>query len=148
MRGQAAIVVILAAIALTACDNPSNTGYAGASGGGGGGTNADPALVRMAQEARPLIQGLDRCNQQYHGYPPHADAVMGCLPGSAPKRREGSFVVVGEWRISPDSSGAGYTMTHHIDARAMLVRHCGRSGCRWIYDPGDGRPSLEVNLGS
>jgi len=102
----------------------------------------------MAQDARPLIQGLERCNTQYRGFPPHADAVMGCLPAGAPKRREGSAVVAGDWRISPDATGVGYTMTRHIDARAMLVRHCGRSGCRWIYDPGDGRPSLEVNLGA
>lgn len=149
MRGRAAIAILTAAIALAACDNPSTTasGYTGG-GGGGGGTTADPALQRIAQEARPLIQGLERCNQQYKAFPPHADAVMGCLPGGIPKRREGSFVVVGEWRISPDASGAGYTMTRTIDARSMLVRKCSRSGCRWIYDPGDGRPSLEVNLGA
>src|SRR5689334_13921152 len=122
MKGQAAIAAITATLALAACDNNTNTGYA--TGGGGSASTADPALVRMASEARPLIQGLERCNQQYRGFPPHADAVMGCLPAGAPKRREGSAVVVGDWRISPDSTGVGYTMTRHIDARAMLVRHC------------------------
>jgi hypothetical protein len=39
-------------------------------------------------------------------------------------------------------------MMRHIDARAMLVRRCARQACRWIYDPGDGRPSLEMNLGA
>lgn len=147
MRGRAVIVVIAALAGLTACDNqPSSGGYPG--GGSGRGSNADPALQRMAQEARPLIQGLDRCRSQYRSYPPNPEATMGCLPHGAPMRREGGFVVVGDWRISPDPAGEGYTMTRHIDARAMLVRHCGRSTCRWIYDPGDGRPSIEMNLGA
>ena len=145
MRGQAAIAAITATLALAACDNRPSTSYIS---GAGSGTTPGPILVGMAEEARPLIQGLERCRQQYGSFPPHADAVMGCLPAGAPKRREGSAVVADDWRIAPDSTGVGYTMTRHIDARAMLVRHCGRGGCRWIYDPGDGRPSLEVNLGA
>ena len=145
MRGLAVIALLASATAVASCDNPSILGYAG---GGGGRSNADPAIQRMAQDARPLIQGLDRCKQQYRSYPPNPEATMGCLPYGAPMRREGSAVVVGDWRISPDPSGEGYTMTRHADARAMLVRHCGRSACHWIYDPGDGRPSLELNLGA
>jgi hypothetical protein len=142
-RRHAVTALLAATVALANCDNPSNTGYAG-----GGRSNVDPAMQRMAQDARPLIQGLDRCKQQYRSYPPNPEAMMGCLPHGAPMRREGSAVVVGEWRISPDPSGEGYTMTRHVDARAMLVWHCGRSTCRWVYDPGDGRPSLEMNLGA
>jgi len=147
MRGQAVIALTAATILLGACDNRSNAGYP-AGGGGGGSTNADPAMQRLAQEARPLIQSMERCRKQYGSFPPNPEATMGCLPRGAPMRREGGFVVVGEWTISPDSSGAGYTMTRRIDAHAMLVRHCGRQACRWIYDPGDNRPSIEMNLGA
>jgi hypothetical protein len=142
MRGRSGIMWITAALALAACDNRPNTGYPQSGG------NADPALLRMAQEARPLIGGLERCRAAYGSFPPNADATIGCLPRGAPIRRQGSFVVVGDWIISPDSTGAGYTMTRHIDARAMLVRHCSRLTCRWIYDLGDGRPSVEMNLGA
>jgi hypothetical protein len=103
--------------------------------------------MRMAREASPLTQGLERCRAMYGSYPPHADATIGCLPRTSPATRQGNFVRAGEWLISPDATGAGYTMSRQIDARAMLLRKCMRQSCRWIYDPGDGRPSLEMNLG-
>jgi hypothetical protein len=147
MRSQAAITFAITALALTACDNRQNTNYPGG-GGSGAASNADPALLRMAQQALPVTRGLERCRAAYGSYPPNADATIGCLPGGAPIKRQGSFVVVGDWTISPDNTGVGYTMTRQIDAKAMLVRRCVRQSCRWIYDPGDGRPSQEMNLGA
>ena len=146
MRPRATIVLFAATLALAACDNRSSTGYP--SGGGGSGSSADPALLRMAQEALPLTRGLERCRAAYGSFPPNADATIGCLPGGTPITRQGSFVVVRDWIISPDNTGVGYTMMRHLDARAMLVRRCTRQTCRWIYDPGDGRPSVEMNLGA
>src|ERR1043165_4131562 len=108
MRGHAVTALLAATVVLASCDNPSNTGYA--EGGSGGRSNADPAMQRMAQEAPPLIQGLDRCKQQYRTYPPNPEATMGCLPHGMPMRREGGAVIVADWRISPDPTGEGYTM--------------------------------------
>ena len=147
MRSQAAVALAIAALALAACDNRQSASYPAGSGGGAA-SNADPALLRMAQQALPATRGLERCRAAYGSYPPNADATIGCLPGGMPIKRQGSFVAVGDWIISPDQTGVGYTMMRHIDAKAMLVRRCVRQSCRWIYDPGDGRPSVEVNLGA
>ena len=145
MRANAVIALSLATLALAACDNRSNTNPRG---GGGASGNADPALVRLAQEALPLIRGLERCRADFGGYPPNPEATMGCLPHGAPMSRQGHFVRIGEWLISPDPTGAGYTMSRQVDARAMLLRRCIKQMCRWILDPGDGRPSLEMKLGA
>ncbi|MBI1212249.1 MAG: hypothetical protein GC190_12355 [Alphaproteobacteria bacterium] len=142
MRGRSVIALIAAGSVLAACDNQASTGNSG------GGAAPDPALRRVALEARPLIDGLERCRARYGSFPPNPEATMGCLPRGAPMRRQAGFVVVGDWTISPDPTGVGYTMTKQLDARAMLVRHCGRRACRWIYDPGDGRISVEMNLGA
>ena len=146
MRGCIATAALLATLALAACDNRSNTGYS--RGAPGGAPSGDPVLIRMAREAMPLTQGLERCRATYGSYPPNPEATMGCLPRGAPMTRQGRFVRVGEWLISPDKTGAGYTMSRQVDARAMLLRRCVKQSCQWILDPGDGRPSLQMNLGA
>ncbi len=55
--------------------------------------------------------------------------------------------MVGDWLVSPDDSGAGYTLMRHLDGKSMLLRRCAVRTCHWIYDPGDGKPAVEVKLG-
>ena len=131
------IALGLAALALVGCDNSPSTG---------GARDNDAALLQFAREALPLMQGLERCRNAYGSYPPNAEAIVGCLPRNTSLVRQGSFIKVGNWMISPDDTGVGYTMTRQLEGRGMLVRRCARQTCRWIYDPGNGKPAAEVKL--
>jgi hypothetical protein len=127
----------LATIVLAACDNRQS----------GGVPRADASsLIRFAQDAFPITRGLEACRKVHGSYPPDADSTIGCLPRTASVARQAHFLVVGDWLISPDSSGVGYTLMRHLDGRAVLVRRCAGRICRWIYDPGDGRPSVEMKF--
>ena len=128
----------LAALSLSACDDrPAANAPLRAN---------DLGLARFARQALPLTDGLERCRATHGGYPPNADAAIGCLPASAHAVRQGRFLAAGDWLISPDATGLGYSLMRRLDGTAMLVRRCSMRTCRWIFDPGDGRPSQEVKL--
>jgi len=135
--GAKAIAIGLTALALGSCDNRN---------AGNSPRDDDPNLRRLVQEAMPITRGLEACRAAYGSFPPNPDATIGCLPRNTPVVRQGHFLAVGEWLISPDSTGVGYTLTRHLVGKAMLMRHCANKNCRWIYDPGDGKPSAELKF--
>jgi hypothetical protein len=135
--GAKIISVGLAALALASCDNHQ---------AGNAPRDDDPNLRRLVQEAMPITRGLEGCRAAYGSFPPNPEATIGCLPRNTPGVRQGHFVAVGEWLISPDSTGVGYTLTRHLEGKAMLMRHCANKNCRWIYDPGNGREALTLKL--
>jgi len=137
MAVKIAASLCLAAFALAACDNRQ---------AGGVPRGDDPNLIRLVRDALTITRGLDVCHKVHGSYPPDADSTIGCLPRNISATRHGHFLVVGDWLISPDSSGVGYTLMRHLDGKAMLLRRCVVRTCRWIFDPGDGRPAIELKF--
>jgi hypothetical protein len=127
----------LAALALTACDGRQ---------AGTPPRDNDPSLARLVQDTFPIRRGLDACRRVHGSYPPDADSTIGCLPRNISVTREGRFLMVGDWLISPDYSGVGYTLMRHLDGKSMLLRRCAARTCHWIYDPGNGTPAVELKF--
>lgn len=108
--------------------------------------DGDPMLIRVAQEAMPIIRAVESLRAEYGRFPSDPGAIASRLPRNAPIKPVGNLIGVGEWLYSTDREGAGYTLSRKLGWDPSLIRMCTRRACHWIFDPGDGRPSVLVNL--